>query len=525
MNGAWLENALDSIRKFSRIDEETIKNIEALTNIINTDAGTLIHDFVISVAIDDADIENAEKAAKIINMLGNIDKDSITGLKKLSKLDPSLAQNLIDFMKSLDFSNVPELSTREVQKNIAALTSLLRSITSIIDSEIGPFKMMMLPLKGKQMGRAIGKFFEAMVKSIPKENIQIQMHGVAEMLNTMMPFISDDSKVSINKMRRVLNAKTGSDIGAFVRAILESLPSDNDKNVAKNKQMAMAGLVNFLKQIADFGLTDYIKLQKILTAENGKNIGDFIKNIADGTKDIEADGKKLQAISQFVKDLSSIGITGILTIVAMSKFAQGVNTFIKNLLDGIEDKELTKMKEFSEGVKMLSKAVMILTGSVLLLAGGMALLGVDTVLLSVVVTTAFVASTLLILKKLGDSKTEVETGTKALMNIAKALTLLTLDILLVTGIALLVSNVDWESVLKVGTIMLALGGIVIAAMWASDKWNEQGENVMNMVKGVSLLMLASVAAVGIASYIADKFSMGTILLGVTLVAGVVMGSM
>ena len=181
--------------------------------------------------------------------------------------------------------------------------------------------MMMLPLKGKQMGRAIGKFFEAMVKSIPKEKIQIQMQGVAEMLNTMMPFISDDSKVSINKMRRVLNAKTGSDIGAFVRSILESLPSDNDKNVAKNRQMAMTGLVNFLKQIADFGLTDYIKLQKILTAQNGKNIGDFIKNIAEGTKDIEADGKKLQAISQFVKDLSSIGITGILTIVAMSKFA------------------------------------------------------------------------------------------------------------------------------------------------------------------------------------------------------------
>lgn len=201
------------------------------------------------------------------------------------------------------------------------MTSLLRSITSIIDSEIGPFKMMMLPLKGKQMGRAIGKFFEAMVKSIPKEKIQIQMQGVAEMLNTMMPFISDDSKVSINKMRRVLNAKTGSDIGAFVRSILESLPSDNDKNVAKNRQMAMTGLVNFLKQIADFGLTDYIKLQKILTAQNGKNIGDFIKNIAEGTKDIEADGKKLQAISQFVKDLSSIGITGILTIVAMSKFA------------------------------------------------------------------------------------------------------------------------------------------------------------------------------------------------------------
>ena len=114
LNGTGLENALDSIRKFSRIDEDTIKNIEALTNVINADAGTLIHDFVISVAIDDADIENAEKAAKIINMLGSIDKDSITGLKKLSKLDPSLAQNLIDFMKSLDFSNVPELSTKEV---------------------------------------------------------------------------------------------------------------------------------------------------------------------------------------------------------------------------------------------------------------------------------------------------------------------------------------------------------------------------------------------------------------------------
>lgn len=458
-------------------------------------------------------------------MLGSIDKDAIAGLKKLSKLDPALAQNLIDFMKNLDFSNMPELNSREVQKNIAALSSLLRSVTSIIDNEIGPFKMMMLPWRGRQMGRAIGKFFDAMIKNIPKERIQIQMNGVAEMLNTMMPFISDDSKVSVAKMQRVLNYKTGANIGGFIRAILDGLPNDENKTAAKNRQMAMNGLIQFLKQISEFGLGDYVKMQKILTAENGKNIGDFIKNIAEGTNGVEADGKKLQAISQFIKDLSSIGISGVLTIVAMSKFAKGANAFIKNLIEGIDDKDLTKMKDLSESVKSLSKAVMILTASVLLMAGGMAIIGVETVMLSVAVTTAFVSATMLILKKLGDNKTEVETGTKALLNIAKALTLLTLDVLLVSGIAMVVSLVDWESLAKVGVIMGALGGIIVAAMWASDKWNEQGDNIMNMVKGVSLLMLASVATVGIAAFIADTFSLGSIILGTAVVTGVVLGSM
>ena len=62
-----------------------------MTDVINVDTGNIIREFIQSVGSTDVEIENVQNIARVINMLGSIDKDSIAGLKKLSKLDPSLA--------------------------------------------------------------------------------------------------------------------------------------------------------------------------------------------------------------------------------------------------------------------------------------------------------------------------------------------------------------------------------------------------------------------------------------------------
>ena len=290
----------------------------------------------------------------------------------------------------------------------------------------------------------------------------------------------------------------------------------------------MYGITELLKLIGSFGYAYESKL-KILNEENGKQIGAFLKNIFNAVPD-DINPKSLNSISDFLKELASIGIigTGVLALqskVINGEFGENINAFIMNLLNGMTDEKLKAVETFNKSIVSLGKSMLMFTGSMLMIAAGIALLGADVVVGSMVLISAFTATTLYIMKRFADESNNLESGTKALINVSKAISLLTLDVIMLGGLTLVMNAVEWESLLKVGMLMTGFGLIISAALSASEKWNKGGESIMEMVKGVSLLMLGATVAVGLATFIAANNKMTDIALGIGIVGLTMIGAM
>lgn len=61
--------------------------------------------------------------------------------------------------------------------------------------------------KARRIGKTVGAFYEALFDTIlgNRKNIVVKVEGVAELMNVIMPLISDESPVSVYKMKKVLN--------------------------------------------------------------------------------------------------------------------------------------------------------------------------------------------------------------------------------------------------------------------------------------------------------------------------------
>lgn len=283
-----------------------------------------------------------------------------------------------------------------------------------------------------------------------------------------------------------------------------------------------------MKVLCDFGYKDYVKMKKIFTKKNGEQFGQFFFELAVGLENL--DHKNLKGISDFLKDLTSIGVVGALTLKLLKgtideKFGKALNGFATSLMKGLDKEKIDSIKAFTESIKLLSQGMMLLTGTMLAMAAGIAILGADVVMGAIVLTMGFTAGILFILKKMTDRDKDVKDGTDSLMNVAKAITILTADVILLAGVAYLMESIAWESIGKVGVIF----GAVLVAMWVtqiiSDKWKDGGESALNAMKGISLLMLAAVATIGLAAMISENFlhddiEYGMLMVGIVVVAAI-----
>ena len=192
-----INEIITTLKKFGAIDKDDIENIVNISKSLSSDSLEGMKDFVLAFQIEEESLKNVRNGIKVISLVSSIDKEALENLKYLKKLDPSLAINLRKFIYALDFSDINVLSDKKMKDNLNALMNLLRGINSIIDNETGTMRMMLLPLRGKLMGKAIGQFFTELIKGIPREKIELQLAGVAEILKVMEPFVGKDSKHSI----------------------------------------------------------------------------------------------------------------------------------------------------------------------------------------------------------------------------------------------------------------------------------------------------------------------------------------
>ena len=381
--------------------------------------------------------------------------------------------------------------------------------------------------RARRIGKTVGAFFDAMFDAMlkNKKEINVKVQGVAELLQALVPFISSDSAVSIYKMKKVLNQENGHQIGMFFKEMLAGIPNK------KKPDAVLKQIADFLKLITTFGLGDYIKLKVLLTEKNGQQIGKFFSSIFNELK--REKYPDLKPITDFLKVLSSIGIIGavglmMLKPVLTEKFGKAIAGFINALVKDFDADKTKRVASFAKSIKTLSQGVMIMAATIGLLAAEIALFGPVTILEALAVNAIFLGTTLLMLKMVGKARTDISKGSAALMDIAKAMTLLALDVVIMAGTAALLQNVEWESIGKVGSIVVVLSGIAIGVMWLSNKWKKGGDNALKVMASMAILMSSVAISVGLIALISklgtwDDVVMGAgvIVVTIALMTGIV----
>lgn len=357
-------------------------------------------------------------------------------MNRLSDIDTDAFSNLIEALQGLDFSKISHIGGKDAQKNLQAISSFIAQLNSILGDGTKNLSGMFSKFRARRIGKTVGAFFDAMFDAMlkNKKEINVKVQGVAELLQALVPFISSDSAVSIYKMKKVLNQENGHQIGMFFKEMLAGIPNK------KKPDAVLKQIADFLKLITTFGLGDYIKLKVLLTEKNGQQIGKFFSSIFNELK--KEKYPDLKPITDFLKVLSSIGIVGavglmMLKPVLTEKFGKAIAGFINALVKDFDADKTKRVASFAKSIKTLSQGVMIMAATIGLLAAEIALFGPVTILEALAVNAIFLGTTLLMLKMVGKARTDISKGSAALMDIAKAMTLLALDVVIMAGTAAL----------------------------------------------------------------------------------------
>ena len=167
--------------------------------------------------------------------------------------------------------------------------------------------------------------------------------------------------------------------------------------------------------------------------------------------------------------------------------------------------------------------MLIMAATIGLLAAEIALFGTVTVLESLAITSLYVAITIGLMRSVGKASNDISKGTAALHEVAKAMTILSFNVILMAGNAALLQDVEWESLAKVGAVIVVLSAIAAGAMKLADKWNKGGDAAIKTMGGLSVLLISTAITIGIVAFVSKTTDEADIIIGLGAIALVVIG--
>ena len=514
--------AIDMLVRLGSIDASVSDTILQISENLNGGVGAVIRDFVLSFSgMDDSAAKSAAVVSSVLSALGAIDADTVKSVNKLSDLDVNVGEVLSDFIGSLDLSSIQGFDAQELQTTLGSIQSFVTSVMDMLNKTDIGFKTLFLPVKGRLVGKAMAEFFKQIVASIPREEIEIQISGIAELFQAIYPLIDTEGKYSIYKMLALMNGENGRQIGSFFGDIIKQIP--DNKKIADT----VASLTGLMRFLSEFGLKDYIKLRVILTEENGRKIGAFFGAVI---KDLEEKNyPDLKPVTEFLKGLSSIGLLGVMTLsllkpILTPKFGRSISGFVRALVRGLDEDSMDRLKGFTAAMKNLSMGVLVLTGSIVGLAAAIEFFGASTVIGTTVIMLAFVGSVVKMLKTVNKEGETIKEGIASFRSMAKVVMLMTLDIYLLAGAAMLMAGIAWEDLGKVLLMMGFISLITVISIGIGNKWRRGGDNAKQAMLGISALLLSASVSIAIVVEVAKNSEPGEVALGIGMIAAVIVGT-
>lgn len=473
-----------------------------------------------SIRIDEDSIKSVAAISATLTALGKIDKETIDNIKNLKSLNVSAANNIVKFISALDFTKIEVLKDKNMGVALKNLSVFMNSVVSILDRNTSGIFGLMNPVRAWMLGKAIGIFFNNMVKAIPTKQIKIELKGVGDLLKALDPLIAPNSKYSIKRLKKVVNEENGQYIGSFFAAMIREIPK------RKNMNEAIENIAKLMDVLLKNKPKDIKAVVKVYNEKNGKKIGLFLSEIVDGVKSAK-ELKSLESVAKFLHELTKLSMLDVMTMkmafsVMNAKAGKNVSDFINNLTAGLTDAKVKKLKQFNESMVDLSHAMMFFSGSIVVVAAAIATLGFTTVLGSVAVVIASMNFILKMVKKVAADSKSIEKATKHLNSLMVAVSIMTANVIALAFVAKMADKIQWESLAKVGAMMVAVVGIMAVATKLGKDWKKNGKDMLLGMIGVTTLLIGGAMAVKIAVQVAAENKIEDLALGVGIVMGVML---
>lgn len=518
-----LQNITDIFDTLS-IDMRKLQSLVHFKNVFSPDFGASVTAFAKSFDIKKSDINSINKVVALLSAFGKINDDVIDNINNLEKIDVKVADAVVGFIEKFNKSITKSLTEENVDASINSIVKLFASINNVIEKQHFSLKTLFLPIKGKLIGKAIANFLSAIVDSIPQSEISIQINGISGLITTMAQFADPNNPMSIKKLKKVMSYDNGNDIGLFFKGLLDAIPITYNKDGSIASPVVIS-VTSMIKLLSEFTAKDFRKIKKMLSYKNGQSIGKFFKAIIDELPESKAN---MDSVVKIVSALSSLGATSAVGLMMLKpvlneKFGKSINAFVTNLTKGMTTDRIKQVDIFTAAMKPLGQGILLLTSSIMLIGASMAMLGVKNVLMSMGAVTVFTAAILSVVKKVSESDKEIKAGTSILNDIAKVITLLTADVVLLTVAANMMDFVDWIALGKIAVAFTMIASVMAISMKLSKDYNTNGKEIKNTMQGISTILLTASISVGIMTYIAKNNSIGDIALGVTVIGLVMTG--
>ena len=544
-----IANFIDALNKFGEIDEKSasnlvefikklhledmeaeIKNTKAIIGIIqamnvlaqtdmeqltdnlndiNVSSAEKLVDFIKKLSLTDIEenIKSTKTLIGIVQALNILSKTELSQLcDNLDDLEPDSAKNLSEFIKALVTEledGMKDLNPQKVKGLLKPVADLFGGLKAIVDTNIFKLKISMNPLKGYLLGRQIGSFLHAIMKSIKDDHIDESVKYIGNILYPLVAFADSSNKGGIKQIIKVLSKRNARKISNFFKTLVDGMPEQKD---AAETMAVAATVLKTLTSIGAWGSVKFIIFTSTFTEKRAAKINQFFQTLTSGrwnTKKLDDISKFLTTFNKLLKSLTFIlaimvamvaflPITAVVGGFLLMKYSiKFMKNTITDIISNLHGKDIKKADKAIHSITLLIGTIGGLIGFIALLT---ALVGAGPVLLGFTLIGLLLAGVNIMIKALADKKFNdgIKQATSALKGVALLLAIVSASIIVMT---ILISTANIEDIISgmaiVGVILVGVYFMVKKLTKLEGKDLEQANKTLIWIAGAIAIITAT----------------------------------
>ena len=455
------------------------------------------------------------------NTVANVEK-FIDTMAKIGEINADASLKMVDFINNLQLND-----PKAAMQNISVIIGTVRAMNIIASTDMKSLQENLSKLDVRladRVGTFVKKFVDALKKTNPNdEAIQKLIEPISKLMYGLSKIVSTgvwNMSISLNPIRGYL---LGRQIGQFLKQIAKAT-----KDMKVPEQVGELGkILDPLVKLADaknkYSLWNIVK---VMNPKTGRLLNGFYMALV---KDLDKSDvhKAVLAMTEILTVLFSLDNKKVVSFVSVAKtmdpkYAKQINAFIKGLIAGKWDvKKLESVKEFlGEWRKVLQSIVGALAVVVLLAV----IAPIDALVMGVGVlyfTVRFMKNIIIQLVT-GIKNKDVKEADKLIHEIGFTIGMF---IGMVAVIALITKFVGIVPVAAgLGVLWFTLRSVKKFIIDLADKdIKENLADALKSLKGIAILVLALSVSTAIIAGTISEFGFAPTLMGLAIIAAIVSG--
>ena len=455
------------------------------------------------------------------NTVANVEK-FIDTMAKIGEINADASLKMVDFINNLQLND-----PKAAMQNISVIIGTVRAMNIIASTDMKSLQENLSKLDvrvAERVGTFVKKFVDALKKTNPNdEAIQKLIEPISKLMYGLSKIVSTgvwNMSISLNPIRGYL---LGRQIGQFLKQIAKAT-----KDMKVPEQVGELGkILDPLVKLADaknkYSLWNIVK---VMNPKTGRLLNGFYMALV---KDLDKSDvhKAVLAMTEILAVLFSLDNKKVVSFVSVAKtmdpkYAKQINAFIKGLIAGKWDvKKLESVKEFlGEWRKVLQSIVGVLAVVVLLAV----IAPIDALVMGVGVlyfTVRFMKNIIIKLVT-GIKNKDVKEADKLIHEIGFTIGTL---IGMVAVIALITKFVGIVPVAAgLGVLWFTLRSVKKFIIDLAGKdIKENLADALKSLKGIAILVLALSVSTAIIAGTISEFGLVPTLMGLAIIAAIVSG--